>query len=106
MSDTFILWGSIAGAAIAIVTLVAKAVKAGKQAVTYFTSLKSSVDTLVENDKHQYMAILRLTVMAENLPLSERIKAGEEYVAKSGNGDVKAYYETHLKPYDHIPKGA
>ena len=52
------------------------------------------------------MAILRLTVMSENLPLSERIKAGEEYLNNKGNGDVKAYYENHLKPYDHIVKGA
>lgn len=106
LSQTIVLWGAVAGAVMGIITLIVKGTKAIKKAVEYFTSLKESVDTLVKHDKTQYMAILRLTVMSENLPLSERIKAGEEYLDNDGNGDVKAYYENHLKPYDHILKGA
>lgn len=105
-SETIILWGAVAGAITGIVTLIVKAVKAAKRGIKYFTDLRSSVDTLLEHDNNQYMAILRLTVMSENLPLSERIKAGQEYLDKDGNGDVKAYYEEHLKPYDKILKGA
>ena len=106
ITQTIILWGGIAGAVTAVIALIVKIVKAGKKAVTYFTDLKANVDTLLEHDNTQYMAILRLTVMSENLPLSERIKAGEEYLKNKGNGDVKSYYENHLKPYDHIVKGA
>lgn len=106
LSQTIVLWGAVAGAVMGIITLIVKGMKAIKKAVEYFTSLKESVDTLVKHDQTQYMAILRLTVMSENLPLSERIKAGEEYLDNDGNGDVKAYYENHLKPYDHILKGA
>ena len=106
MAQSIILWGGIAGAVTAVIALVVKVVKVVKNAITYFTDLKANVDTLLQHDNTQYMAILRLTVMSENLPLSERIKAGEEYLNNKGNGDVKAYYENHLKPYDHIVKGA
>ena len=43
--------------------------------------------------------------MSDNIPLSERINAGKEYLEKKGNGDVKDYYEKVLKPHDHILKG-
>jgi hypothetical protein len=36
------------------------------------------------------------------MPLSERISAAKKYMALGGNGDIKAYYEEHLKPFDHI----
>lgn len=106
ITQQIIMWGAIAGAVMGIVSLIVKAVKGVKNGIQYFAGLKTSIDTLLEHDDKQYMAILRLTVMSENLPLSERIKAGKEYVDKNGNGDVKAYYEEHLKPYDKVPKGA
>ena len=71
----------------------------------YFKDLKESVDTLLENDKEQQKSILKLTVMQENMPLSERIAAAKKYIDLGGNGEVKLYYEEHLKPYDHTPEG-
>ena len=50
----------------------------------------------MENDKDQYLAILRLTIFEENLPISERIIAGDKYLKKGGNGDTKKYYEKML----------
>ena len=47
------------------------------------------------HDKEQYLAILRLTVMEEDMPISERLIAGKKYIDAGGNGDVKKYYE-HL----------
>ena len=58
--------------------------------------LEGKVDKLVENDKDQYLAILRLTIFEENLPISERIIAGDKYLKKGGNGDTKRYYEKML----------
>lgn len=58
--------------------------------------LEEKVDTLVEHDKDQYLSILRLTVMSEEMPISERIIAGDKYVKKGGNGEVKKYYEKML----------
>ena len=105
LSQSILTWGAIAGALAAIIALVSKIVGAVKNAKTYFSDLKTNVDTLLEHDNAQYMAILRLTVMSDNIPLSERINAGKEYLEKKGNGDVKDYYEKVLKPHDHILKG-
>lgn len=61
--------------------------------------LEEKVDTLVEHDKDQYLSILRLTIMSEGMPISERIIAGDKYVKKGGNGDVKKYYQNMLKEH-------
>lgn len=105
LQQTVLTWGAIAGAVAAIIALVSKVVGAVKNAKTYFSDLKENVNTLLEHDNTQYMAILRLTVMSDNIPLSERISAGKEYLEHDGNGDVKHYYETVLKPHDTILKG-
>ena len=61
--------------------------------------LEEKVDTLVEHDKDQYLSILRLTIMSEGMPISERIIAGDKYVKKGGNGEVKQYYQNMLKEH-------
>lgn len=58
--------------------------------------LEDKVDMLVEHDKDQYLSILRLTIMSEEMPVSERIIAGDKYIKKGGNGDVKKYYYEKL----------
>lgn len=51
---------------------------------------------LEERDRLQYLSLMRLTVMDSDMPMSERLIAGQEYLDKGGNGDVKKFYE-HLK---------
>lgn len=97
-----LLLGSISGAIAGIIALVVKLVRAVRKVIDFFKNLKDSVDTLVEHDKDQFKAILKLTVVNENLPLSERITAAKKYFALGGNGDIKKYYEEHLKPFDKI----
>ena len=46
-----------------------------------------------EHDNQQYLSILRLTVMDSDMPMSERLIAGKEYLDRDGNGDVKKFYE-------------
>lgn len=58
--------------------------------------LEEKVDMLVEHDKDQYLSILRLTIMSEEMPISERIIAGDKYVKRGGNGEVKQYYQKML----------
>ena len=63
--------------------------------------LEQKVDKLVEHDREQYLSILRLTIMNETIPISERIIAGDKYLKAGGNGEVKKYYlqmlEEHTK---------
>lgn len=62
-------------------------------------NLEKKVDQLVEHDEDQYLSILRLTIMSEDMPISERIIAGDKYVKKGGNGDVKKYYQRMLEEH-------
>lgn len=61
--------------------------------------LEANVKTLMEHDREQYLSILRLTIMSEEIPVSERIIAGDKYIKAGGNGDVKKYYQQMIK--DH-----
>lgn len=48
---------------------------------------------LEQHNDLQYLSLLRLTVMDSDMPMSERLMAGREYLSRGGNGDVKAAYE-------------
>ena len=61
--------------------------------------LEAKVDKLVEHDDEQYLSILRLTIVSADMPISERIIAGDKYVKKGGNGDVKKYYQKMLEEH-------
>lgn len=52
-----------------------------------------------EHDNKQYLGILRLTIMSENMPISERIIAGKEYIDRDGNGDIKKFYKEFLEEH-------
>ena len=68
------------------ITVIWSSRKANKQ-------LEEKVDKLVEHDEDQYLSILRLTIMCQEMPISERIIAGDKYEKKGGNGEVKKYYK-------------
>lgn len=56
-------------------------------------NIEKKVDKLTEHNNLQYLSLLRLTVMDTDMPMSERLIAGQEYLDKGGNGDVKHFYE-------------
>ena len=80
---------TLAGVCITVITTNRKANK----------KLEEKVDKLVEHDQDQYLSILRLTIMSPEMPVSERIIAGDKYVKKGGNGDVKKYYQKMLNEH-------
>lgn len=43
-----------------------------------------------------YLSNLRLTVMSSEMPLGERIIAGQTYIDEGGNGDVKNFINNVL----------
>lgn len=59
-----------------------------------------SFKKLEEHTRDNYMATLRLTVVSEEMPLSERIAAGDKYVALGGNGQVKAIHKKLIERYE------
>lgn len=52
------------------------------------------------HQKENYMAILRITIVSEEMPLSERIAAGDKYVSLGGNGQIKVLYKKLIEQYE------
>lgn len=61
---------------------------------------KSDIKELKDHSKENYLGIKRLTVMSHDMPLGERIVAGDEYIKAGGNGEVKKYIEDKLHTKD------
>lgn len=56
-------------------------------------NIEKKLDKLTNHNELQYMSLLRLTVMDSDMPMSERLIAGREYLDRGGNGDVRKFYE-------------
>ena len=61
--------------------------------------MAAQVAKLEEHQNKNYLGILRLTIMSEEMPVSERIIAGKEYIDHGGNGDVSKFYQQFLKEH-------
>lgn len=92
----------IIGGIIAVVKVYRKMKSKLEAVLKELAEQGKKINTLLDHDDKQYLSLLRLTVMTDSIPLSERISAGREYIEKGGNGDVKEYIETHLLPFDKI----
>lgn len=59
-------------------------------------ALRPIIRKFEKYDEHMhknYMGILRLTIMSNEMPIGERIVAGQEYLDEDGNGEVKKFLE-------------
>ncbi len=54
------------------------------------------VEEMSEHSLDNYLSVKRLTIMSHEMPISERIAAGEKYIKAGGNGEVKHKYEELL----------
>lgn len=95
--DWIIRVGALAGAIAAIVALAKKVIAPLKDMSAKITDISARTETIEKHDKEQYLGILRLTIMSEGMPISERLIAGEKYIKASGNGAVKHYYQELVK---------
>lgn len=86
LADKIVLIASVVTALSVIVTAI----------ITCYKIIRKEEKWREEKDKHDkenYKAILRLVIMSPEMPLSERIEAGDVYVYKlNGNGGVKSKY--------------
>lgn len=58
--------------------------------------VKNDIKELKDHSKENYLGIKRLTVMSRDMPIGERIVAGDDYIKAGGNGEVKHYIEQNL----------
>ena len=89
------------GEIIALIGMVGMVLVAIIQAISQISlsSIKKRLDKSEKHNREQYLGILRLTVMSEEMPVSERIIAGKKYIDEGGNGDVKKFYEDFVKEH-------
>lgn len=98
MFDKIILIASVLTALGVIVGVAIKVYKFVRKCETW-------IDEKDEHDNEQYMDILRIKIMMPEMPLSERIKAGDIYVNKrNGNGGVKQKYLELLQRFSEEHK--
>ena len=82
----------IASVLTALGVIIATAAKVYK----FIRKWEKWVEEQSEHALDNYLSIKRLTIMSHEMPLSERISAGEKYIKYGGNGEVKHKYEELL----------
>ena len=82
----------IASVLTALTVIIATAMKVYK----FIRKWEKWVEEQSEHNLDNYLSINRLTIMSHEMPLSERIAAGEKYIKYGGNGEVKHKYEELL----------
>lgn len=95
-----LLWlaGGIS-AFVVILNFVRKTLKPFSDAQEQLKKLCGKVDQLAALSDEHYLAILRLTIISEDMPVTERLIAGKKYIDRGGNGDVKKYYEKMVEEH-------
>lgn len=87
--------GTVASAIMSIMAVIAGIISCIRSISKVLKKLGKMEEHLTEN----YLSTLRLTIMSTEIPLSERVSAGEIYVKMGGNGAVKHYYEKLCEKY-------
>lgn len=95
--DGIIKFGSVLSALIVLWKILVFCRTHVKHVSESVEDLKQTIETLVAHDREQHLAILRLTIMNSEMPISERVIAGQKYIKDGGNGDVAAYYREYLE---------
>ena len=92
MVNTIIIWGSVASAITAIIVLICKVLSSLHKITNKFNDMQRHI-------KENYLNNLRLVIMSAEIPIEERLQAGEKYVKEGGNGQVKAFYKKLQEDY-------
>ena len=89
----------------AVVNAVVSAIQKKRGRATtqeaHLAEIDKKLDRMQQHQAEQYLSILRLTIMSEEMPMSERLIAGQKYVKLGGNGDVKAFSHQLEKQCEH-----
>lgn len=94
MGNKIILIGSI-------VTAISVIIAFGAAFYKFVRKWDKWIENKDRHDRENYLNILRLVIMSEEMPLSERIAAGDKYITLGGNGAVKHKYQELI---EKLPK--
>jgi hypothetical protein len=92
--DTIDIIIKVAALLSALGVIIAASVKVIKSARKFMKSIdtfNTTVADLKEQSEENNMSLLRITIMSSEMPIGERIVAGQKYLDRGGNGDVKKF---------------
>lgn len=68
----------------------------------FFRKLEKKYDEMNDLLKNNTIHLLKIAVLDDKLPLTDRIHAGEQYIQLGGNGFIKKKYEKLLEEYEEM----
>ena len=98
--EYFLIIVGIAGGITTIWKLTALVVDKIKKCIKFFTDLNTKIEAVEQHCLENYITDLKLIIMSEEMPLGERLRAGEKYVALGQNGEIKAKYKLLQQEYE------
>ena len=67
---------------------------------SFFRKMEKKYDDMNDLLKNNTIHLLKIAVLDDKLPLTDRIHAGEQYIKLGGNGFIKKKYERLLEEYE------
>ena len=64
------------------------------------TTMQDEIEPLKQELRKNSLNTMKNTICNDNIPLSERISVGKEYIEKGGNGAVKIYFHSLEEQYE------
>jgi hypothetical protein len=89
--DWIIKIGAVLGALGVIIGVAIKIWNKINDIVDSVTGFQEDIKDLKEHTEENYMALLQLKIMSNEMPIGERIIAGRKYLDRGGNGDIKKF---------------
>ena len=71
---------------------------------SFFRGLEEKYDSMNDTIKQNTIYILKIAIMSEEMPLVDRIHAGEAYIQMGGNGMVKKKLNQLIEEYEDREK--
>lgn len=101
-ADLIIKIAAVLTALGAIIGAAVKVWKAVKGFNAKINAVLETVEDLKEHSAENYMSLLRLTIMSTEMPIGERIVAGQKYLDNGGNGEVKKFLQSEFNIGDAV----
>ena len=93
MVDSILIVASVVTALTAITAFLFKI-------YNFFRKLEIKYDEMNDLLKSNTIHLLKIAVLDDKLPLTDRLHAGEQYIKMGGNGTIKRIYEKLLDEYE------
>lgn len=100
--DLIIKCGAVITALGVIVGLFVKFWKIANKMKETIDKINGDLAELKAHSDENYMGILRLTIMSSEMPIGERIVAGDKYLKNNGNGAVKKFLKEEFDITDTV----